>query len=66
MIGRSEAIEGESVLGGNGALSSTRPAALGFETPVETASLQVWIHSYAGSVVEGYLDDLAIVETDAR
>ncbi|TWT78869.1 Heparinase II/III-like protein [Planctomycetes bacterium CA13] len=31
-----------------------------FQTPKETAFLQVWIHSYNGAQVEAYLDDLAI------
>jgi len=42
------------------------PFAFRFETPAETAALQIWIHSYTGSTVEGYLDDLEIVKTNAR
>jgi len=32
-----------------------------FETPKGTKTMQIWIHSYNGAVVEAYLDDLQIV-----
>jgi len=33
-----------------------------FTTPAETASLQIWIHSYNASVVTAYLDELVLVK----
>jgi hypothetical protein len=40
------------------------PFAFGFETPPGTASIEIWIHSYNGSEVEAYLDDLEIVPAE--
>ncbi|MFQ5809119.1 MAG: hypothetical protein ACE5JM_05825, partial [Armatimonadota bacterium] len=45
-----------------GAERKWKPFAFGFEAPEETAFLQIWIHSFNGAVVEGYLDDLEIVD----
>jgi hypothetical protein len=43
------------------ASQSWEPFAFSFETPPETAYLQVWIHSYNASQVTAYLDDLIIL-----
>lgn len=42
------------------------PFAFRFETPPDTASISVWIHSYNGAEVEAYLDDLEIVPMEDR
>lgn len=40
------------------------PFSLPFETPEGTTHIQVWIHSYNGSIVEAVLDDLEVVEAE--
>ncbi|OPZ22898.1 MAG: hypothetical protein BWZ10_00162 [candidate division BRC1 bacterium ADurb.BinA364] len=44
-----------------GADKTWTPFAFRFETPRGAASMALWIHSFNRSVVEGFLDDLAIV-----
>lgn len=40
------------------------PFAFRFETPPDTAHMDVWIHSFNAAQVVAYLDDLEIVEVD--
>jgi hypothetical protein len=42
------------------------PFAFRFETPADTASISVWIHSYNGAEVVAYVDDLEIVPVEDR
>jgi len=42
------------------------PFAFPLEAPAETATAEVWIHSYNGAVVEAYLDDLRVAKVDAK
>lgn len=44
-----------------GAKEAWEPFAFRFETPAETAAIQVWIHSFNASRVDAFLDDLEIV-----
>jgi len=39
---------------------------LPFETPPDTAAIQVWIHSFNAARVEAYLDDLSITKAEAE
>lgn len=40
---------------------SWQPFSFGFTPPPETSSIQLWIHSFNGTEVESYLDDLEVV-----
>jgi hypothetical protein len=49
-----------------GAVGRWETFALPFQTPPETAAIQLWIHSGNAAEVEAYLDDLEIVRTDTK
>ncbi|NCO37573.1 MAG: heparinase [Armatimonadetes bacterium CG_4_10_14_3_um_filter_66_18] len=51
-------------LGGiGGSEKHWKPFVFPFAPPKETVNLQIWIHSANAALVEGYLDDLEIVES---
>ena len=47
-----------------GAAGAWTAFAFPFDTPPETAALQMWIHSFNGADVEAYLDDVEIVKRE--
>ncbi len=48
----------------SGAAGQWEPFEFRFETPHETASIQLWIHSFTSADVEAYLDDLRIIKAE--